>query len=104
MRKIKIAQKKEKMLTRKKESSHAVRISSIRKDGMTVYYDGDEILDEIRRHGTKVQVIAAVALRRAQEIAFNYARKYAPELLPELMSASKESPLSLPYQLEGASK
>ena len=104
MRKIKNAQKKEKMMTRKKESSRAVRVSSIRRDGMTVFYDGDEILDEIRRRGTKKQVIVAVALRRAQEIAFNYARKYAPELLPELISASKETPLGLPCNLEGASK
>jgi len=56
---------------------------NVRNDGFTVFYDGDKQLDKIRRYGTKKQVIIAVALRRCQQIAMNYAMKYAPELLEE---------------------
>jgi len=52
-----------------------------RKDGFTVFLNGDKILDEIRLKMPKEIVIVAVAIRRAQQIARNYARKYAPELL-----------------------
>ena len=49
-----------------------------RKDGLMVFLDGDKELDDIRLSGTKESVIFAVAIRRAQQIARNYARKYAP--------------------------
>ena len=52
-----------------------------RPDGFTVFFDGDAELDAIRETADKRAVIVAVACRRAQQIARNYARKYAPELL-----------------------
>ena len=51
-----------------------------RDDGLVVFLDGDEVLDKIRKQGTKREVIMAVAMRRAQQIAQNYAREYCPEL------------------------
>lgn len=104
MKNRKHIEKKEKSLTRKVSLPHAVTVPEIRDDGLTVFCDGDEMLDTIRRRGTKKQVIAAVAMRRAQEIAFNYARKYAPELMPELLSSAKSSPLGLPQHIEGSAK
>jgi len=104
MKNLKCFEKKEKSLTRKTASPRAVTVPEIRDDGLTVFCDGDEMLDDIRRHGTKQQVITAVAMRRAQEIAFNYARKYAPELLSELTSSAKSSPLGLPCHLDGSAQ
>ena len=53
-----------------------------RDDGLMVFLDGnDPELDMIRKNAPKKIVIQAVAIRRAQQIAHNYAEKYAPELL-----------------------
>lgn len=54
-----------------------------RKDGLVVFLDGNKKLDHIRKYGDKKSVIIAVALYRAQQIALNYARKYAPELISQ---------------------
>ena len=54
-----------------------------RADGLQVFFDGDAVLDRIKRTADKRTVIVAVALRRAQQIARNYARKYAPEILTD---------------------
>ncbi|MBA3051902.1 hypothetical protein FP828_03685 [bacterium] len=54
-----------------------------RHDGLVVFPDAnDPELDAIRKSAPKKAVIQAVAIRRAQQIAHNYAEKYAPELLP----------------------
>lgn len=52
-----------------------------RDDGFTVFLDNDKDLDYIRLHCEPATVIKAVAIRRCQQIARNYARKYAPTLL-----------------------
>jgi len=56
-----------------------------RNDGLKIFLDGglDPELDLIRKKAPKKIVIQAVAIRRAQQIAHNYAEKYAPELLPD---------------------
>ena len=51
-----------------------------RNDGFTIFLDGDKELDRIRKTGTREEVIQAVAMKRAQQIARNYARKYAPDI------------------------
>lgn len=54
-------------------------IKAVRKDGLTVFIDGDPVLDQIRKfERNPARVIVAVALRRFQQIAWNYARTYAP--------------------------
>lgn len=58
-----------------------------RKDDFTVFLDNDNELDHIRLHCDPKTIIKAVALRRAQQIAQNYARKYKPELLDEFKVA-----------------
>src|SRR3990167_10458758 len=58
----------------------------IRNDGLPIWEDKkDDELNAIRRyaHDKKV-VILAVALRRAQQIAINYANKHAPEVEEEI--------------------
>ena len=63
------------------ESKRGNIVEVIRKDGLKVFLDGDIELDNIRKRGSKKEVIMAVALRRAQQIVRNYASKYAPELI-----------------------
>ncbi len=58
-----------------------------RPDEFTVFLDDDKELDFIRTHCEPRIVIKAVALRRAQQIAQNYARKYKPEILDEFKVA-----------------
>jgi len=52
-----------------------------REDGFNVFLDGDKELDIIRLTEEPTTVIKAVALRRCQQIARNYALSYKPELL-----------------------
>ena len=60
------------------------KITVTRDDGLKVFLDEDDTeLNIIRKNAPKKIVIAAVAIRRAQQIAHNYAEKYAPELLHE---------------------
>jgi len=54
----------------------------VRDDGFTVFLDNDPELDNIRLHADPLTIIKAVAIRRCQQIANNYARKYAPNLMP----------------------
>lgn len=58
-------------------------VQFVRDDDFTVFLDDDKELDYIRLHCDAKTVIKAVALRRAQQIAQNYARKYKAELLDE---------------------
>lgn len=53
----------------------------IMRDDIKVFPDGDEELDYIRKHAPAEIIIKSIAIRRAQQIAQNYARKYKPELL-----------------------
>lgn len=56
-------------------------VQYLRNDGLSVFLDGDKELDRIRLKADKKTVIAAVAIRRCQQVARNYALKHAPELL-----------------------
>jgi len=58
-------------------------VQYVREDNFTVFLDNDKELDFIRTHCEPKIIIQAVALRRAQQIAQNYARKHRPELLDE---------------------
>lgn len=64
-----------------------------REDGLAVFPDGDEKLDDIRlNHKDRRSVILAVALRRFQQIAIGYAKKHAPDLeteITELVSSTE---------------
>jgi hypothetical protein len=64
-----------------KEAVMEKAIKEARADGLAIFIDGDKELDYIRRHAPQEIVIQAVAIRRAQQIARNYAQRYAPELL-----------------------
>lgn len=56
-----------------------------RKDGLVVFPDGDEQLDMIRLcEKDRRKVILSVAFRRFQQIAMNYASKYAPDIKSEI--------------------
>lgn len=58
-----------------------------RQDSLPVFLDGDTELDAIRQsEPDRRKVIVAVALRRAQQIALNYCKRHAPELLAEFQS------------------
>ncbi|GAH45885.1 unnamed protein product [marine sediment metagenome] len=63
-------------------------VQYIRNDDFTVFLDGDSDLDQIRLHCDPVTVIKAVAIRRAQQIACNYARKYKPEVSEQFQVTS----------------
>lgn len=57
-------------------------ITRQRADGLTIFLDGDLELNRIRlEEQDKRKVIIAVAIKRAEQIAINYAKRYAPELL-----------------------
>ena len=56
-------------------------VQYVRSDGLSVFLDGDQELDEIRLKCDKKTVIKAVAIRRCQQVARNYATKHAPELI-----------------------
>ena len=58
-----------------KKKGKMTNLTLKRADGLQVFFDGDT--------ADKRTVIVAVALRRAQQIARNYARKYAPEILTD---------------------
>ena len=58
-------------------------IQEVRSDGLIIFIDDDEELNITRRTADKKTVIAAVALRRAQQIAKNYCKRYAPEIEKE---------------------
>jgi len=62
-------------------------------DGFTVFPDSDKELNEIRKTGTREEIIVAVATRRAQQIAINYATKYAPDLVEGLKIAISKNEL-----------
>ena len=63
-------------------------IEAIRPDGLRIFLDGDPTLDMVRVNAIdRKLVILAVAYRRAQQIACNYARRYAPDLLPQIEKA-----------------
>lgn len=83
------------------KTNHPSKIET-RPDGLVIFCDGDKPLDEIRRSGSKQEVIIAVALRRAQEIAINYTRKYAPELLTQIENSICEPILGLPLSTRGS--
>lgn len=70
-------------------------VKYIREDNFAVFIDGDKELDYIRLHASKETVIKAVAIRRAQQIARNYAMKYAPELLNKFKITSLKNRRSL---------
>ncbi len=58
----------------------------VRHDGLTIFEDAnDPVLNSIRRRGDRRQVVLAVAFRRAQQIALNYAAKYAPDIYAEIL-------------------
>jgi len=68
-----------------------------RKDGLAVFPDeGDAALNKIRECGTREEVIKAVAIRRAQQIALNYAARHAPDLYRKIWKAMnrKELPIT----------
>lgn len=68
----------------------------VRRDGLTIFEDAnDPVLNEIRRHGTRRQVILAVALRRFQQVALNYSAKWAPDLYDSLKQAVDHKALPL---------
>ena len=59
-----------------------------RKDGLKVFLDGDIHLDEVRlNEPDRRKVILAVAIRRAQQIAMNYAERYAPDVKSDILLA-----------------
>lgn len=59
----------------------------VRSDGLKVFMDADDpVLNQIRRTRPAAEVIVAVAIRRAQQIALNYARTHHPELEPLIES------------------
>lgn len=62
-------------------------LMKIRKDGLKIFPDRDLILNKIRNKASKKEVILAVALRRMQQIAMSYTKKYAPELMQEISTA-----------------
>lgn len=66
-------------------------VKFIREDNFPVFLDGDEELDKIRLTAPIEVVISAVAIRRAQQIARNYAISYKPELLHKFQIESLES-------------
>lgn len=72
-------------------------IKAIRPDGLPVFLDGDPVLDQIREHGTIEEVIMAVAIRRAQQIALDYARQVPGQA--ETLVKKLESSLSQPAAL-----
>ena len=66
------------------QSSHLV-------NGLPVFLDGDAELDRIRLTAKDpVVIIMAVAIRRAQQIARNYASKHAPHLSEKINHATYE--------------
>jgi len=73
-----------------------------RPDGLVVFLDDDEELNQIRLHGTPEEVIRAVAIRRAKDVAKSYIRKYAPHLVIKnrqaLPGANKPVFYSFTYQ------
>lgn len=72
-----------------KSTAPAARIAPfVRNDGLVIFEDADDAaLNRIRRRGTRRQVILAVAVRRCQQVARAYAKKYAPDLLAEIRAA-----------------
>lgn len=74
-------------------------VSGYRADGLKVFldkYDSDDedkalldMMNKIRCTGTKEQVILAVSLLRATQIARSYARTYAPEVSQKIMTTLK---------------
>jgi len=81
-------------------SRHSVTVPEVRDDGLMIFCDGDRALNEVRKSGTREQVILTVALRRAQEIAINYARKYAPDLLTSITHKVSAPVIGLPQEVE----
>jgi hypothetical protein len=84
-------------LTDVRETRNYIR--GVRADGLTVFLDktneSDEdfqllsMLNQIRIHGTHDQVVTAVAMVRAIQIARSYARKYAPAVEKNLTHTLK---------------
>jgi len=73
-----------------------LKIIEIRPDGLPIFFDqGDHQLNSIRMNGTKEEVIMAVAMRRAHQIAIDYTAKYAPELLQKIIENINKSALPL---------
>lgn len=70
-------------------------VQYVRNDGFAVFLDGDKELDKIRLKDDRKTVIMAVAIRRCQQIARNYALKHAPDLLPAFQIGSLNSGGSL---------
>lgn len=60
-------------------------LEAVRADGLRIFLDGDPVLDKVRTNAKDPRVvILAVAYRRAQQIACNYASKHAPSLLEDI--------------------
>jgi len=53
----------------------------VREDGLTIFINGDG-LEDIKRNGTKEQVIMAVGYKCMRMAALNYCEKYAPDMIP----------------------
>ena len=82
------------------ESPKAIQgkiVKYTREDGLAIFLDGDKELDYIRTHCDKKTVIMAVAVRRAQQIARNYAMKYAEDLADSFKIESLSTLGYLPY-------
>lgn len=64
-------------------------VEAVRSDGLRIFLDGDPVLDMVRINAIdRKAVILAVAYRRAQQIAVNYAAKHAPDLVEDIKRAA----------------
>lgn len=65
--------------------NNIMTIGKVRNDGLRVFFDDDVELNKIRlTEPDRRKVILAVAIRRAQQIAVNYAKRHAPDLVAEI--------------------
>ena len=72
---------------------------AVRPDGFRVFLDGDRDIDRIRlNEPDPAVVIMAVASRRAQQIARNYALMHAPSLYEKINDATYEITFRFPTE------
>ena len=56
---------------------------TVREDGLTIFLCEDG-LDDIKKNGTKEQVIMAVGYKCMRAAALNYCSRYAPEMTDQI--------------------
>lgn len=67
-----------------------------RSDGLMVFFDRqkddlNELANKIRLQGTKEAVVLGVGIVRGFQVSLNYAKRYAPETIPELQIKLKQA-------------